>query len=96
MKVVAARTRATRWGAFTARQWSRADLIRLNAMASPAAREQRSQALHPLSEADPGQHDVSAVLAAECGPVPERPAGLGMPARKRRTCWLAAWVTSVM
>jgi hypothetical protein len=39
MKVAPARTRATRWGAFTARQRSCAASISLNAMASPAARE---------------------------------------------------------
>jgi hypothetical protein len=39
MKVAPARTRATRWGALTARQRSCADSISLNAMASPAARE---------------------------------------------------------
>jgi hypothetical protein len=39
MKVAPARTRATRWGALTARQRSCADSISLNAIASPAARE---------------------------------------------------------
>ena len=39
MKVAPARTRATRWGAFTARQRSCADSISLNAIARPAARE---------------------------------------------------------
>ncbi len=39
MKVAAARTRATRWGALTARQRSWADLMSLNATASPAALE---------------------------------------------------------
>ena len=39
MKVASARTRATRWGALTARQWSCADSIGLNAIASPADRE---------------------------------------------------------
>ncbi len=39
MKVAPARTRATRWGAFTARQRSWADSMSLNAIARPAARE---------------------------------------------------------
>src|SRR5438046_5337505 len=39
MKVAPARTRATRWGALTARQRSCADSMSLNAMARPAARE---------------------------------------------------------
>src|SRR5213082_739674 len=39
MNVAPARTRATRWGAFTARQRSCADSMSLNAMARPAARE---------------------------------------------------------
>src|SRR5438477_2172586 len=39
MKVAPARTRATRWGALTARQRSCADSMSLNAIASPAARE---------------------------------------------------------
>src|ERR1035441_7581961 len=39
MKIAPARTRATRWGALTARQRSCADSMSLNAMASPAARE---------------------------------------------------------
>ena len=38
MKVAPARTRATRWGAFTARQRSCADSMSLKAIASPAAR----------------------------------------------------------
>src|SRR3954447_19271201 len=37
MNVARARTRATRWGAFTARQRSWAAVISLNAMARPAA-----------------------------------------------------------
>ena len=96
MNVTPARTRTTRWGAFTTRKRSRADSASLNAMASPAAPEQRSQALHPLHETGPGQRNTSAVLAAGHAPVPEPPAGPGMPARKRRTSWLAAWATSVM
>ena len=39
VKVAPARTRATRWGALTARHRSCADSISLNAMASPAARD---------------------------------------------------------
>ena len=39
MKVAPARTKATRWGALTARQRSWADSISLNAIARPAARE---------------------------------------------------------
>ena len=39
MKVAPTRTRATRWGALTARQRSCADSISLNAIARPAARE---------------------------------------------------------
>jgi hypothetical protein len=39
MKVAPARTRATRWGAFTIRQRVWADSISLNAIATPAARE---------------------------------------------------------
>src|SRR2546430_4621779 len=39
MKVAPARTRASRWGALTARQRSCADSMSLNAMARPAARE---------------------------------------------------------
>src|ERR1041385_307642 len=39
VKVAPARTRATRWGAFTARQRSCAAWMSLNAIASPAARE---------------------------------------------------------
>ena len=39
MKVAPARTSATRCGALTMRQWSCADSISLNAMASPAARD---------------------------------------------------------
>src|SRR5262249_22061886 len=38
-KVAPARTRATRWGALTARQRAWADSMSLKAMASPAARE---------------------------------------------------------
>jgi hypothetical protein len=38
----------------------------------------------------------SSVLSAGRGLVLEPPAGLGMPARKRRTSSLAAWVASVM
>ena len=34
-----ARTRATRWGALTARQWAWADSMSLKAIATPAARE---------------------------------------------------------
>ena len=96
MKVGPARTRTAGWGALTARQRSCADSVSLNARASPAAREQRSQALRPLHETGPGQRNSPAVLAAGNAPVPEPPAGLGMPARKRRTSWLAAWATSVM
>src|SRR6267154_2314023 len=39
MKVAPARTKATRCGALTMRQWSWADSMSLKAMASPAARE---------------------------------------------------------
>ena len=39
MKVAHTRTSATRCGALTMRQWSCADSISLNAMASPAARD---------------------------------------------------------
>src|SRR6266851_10479910 len=39
MKVAPARTKATRCGALTSRQWSWADSMSLNAIASPAARE---------------------------------------------------------
>src|SRR5450756_927210 len=39
LKVAPARTRATRWGALTARQRCWADSMSLNAMATPAARE---------------------------------------------------------
>src|SRR5215831_2303031 len=39
MKVAPSRTRATRCGALTMRQWSWADWISLKAMASPAARD---------------------------------------------------------
>ncbi|QYC41824.1 hypothetical protein Nocox_21090 [Nonomuraea coxensis DSM 45129] len=39
MKVAQARTKATRWGALTARQRAWADSISLNAIASPAARD---------------------------------------------------------
>ena len=38
-KPAPARTRATRWGAFTARQRACADSMSLNAIARPAARE---------------------------------------------------------
>src|SRR6266849_8940219 len=39
MKVAPARTKATRCGALTMRQWSWADSMSLKAMAGPAARE---------------------------------------------------------
>jgi hypothetical protein len=39
LKVAPARTKATRWGALTARHLDWADSISLNAMATPAARE---------------------------------------------------------
>jgi len=96
MMVAPARTKAARRGVVTARQRSRADSVRLNAIASPAAREQRSQALHPRRETGPGQRNFPAVLVAGRGLVLGPSAGPGMPARKCRTSWLAAWVTSVM
>ena len=54
--------------------------------------------IEPHRPAPAGQSSahVSTVLAAGRGPVLEPPAGPGMPARKCRTSWLAAWVASVM
>ena len=68
MKVAPARTRATRWGALTARQRSCADSISLNAMASPAAREPGALGdLGPVP--DRGEGRLDRVRRAQVHPV---------------------------